>query len=56
MPVVLSNLKHFLSSSDRLEEKRECISVLFLLLEQLQTNLAVHVHRHSLLACNRVRG
>lgn len=40
MPVVLSNLKHFLSSSDRLEEKRECISVLFLLLEQLQTNLA----------------
>jgi hypothetical protein len=41
MPVVLSNLKQFLSSSDKLEEKRECISVLFLLLEQLQTNLAV---------------
>lgn len=53
MPVVLSNLKHFLSSSDRLEEKRECISVLFLLLEQLQTNLAVRAHRRHHPACLR---
>lgn len=59
MPAILSNLKTFLSVPEKIEEKRECVSVLFLLLDQLQTTLAVgfslleanwnrHTHRHQL--------
>jgi len=41
MPMVLSNLKRFFGCPGKMDEKRECISLLLFLLEELQTNLAV---------------
>jgi len=39
--VVITQLKLFLGTEDNLEEQIECINVLFLVLNQIQTNLKV---------------